>query len=306
MALLSPFFVLGLVVIFYLLSFVLFAVIRIATGISIQRIGYLSLKRIAYTIRDGVRVDIRGLGLHFHRPTFARPTWVSLRLSELKVTIDVKALVGKDAKARGGLGEADTTGDESDSNNESPPKSPRPGLLRRASSGPPRSKTWKQLTELKEKIKALHGKINWLRMVDVEVLNSSCEVLEVGSIQVGSLTMAVDTRRRKVDRGRLFRHKKMPEGEQQPAEWMFVLKGVLFTPDGKESLEIVDICSLNVHGLLFKDLAGLRDASVSLKLGRIHIPYDDLLIARLGYMAYKKCTEEPRFGIIRDRYRSQI
>jgi len=57
MVVFSPSSVLGLVVLFYLLSFVLFAIVRIATGVSIQRIGYLSLRHIAYTPRDGVRID---------------------------------------------------------------------------------------------------------------------------------------------------------------------------------------------------------------------------------------------------------
>ncbi|MCJ1404875.1 hypothetical protein MMC11_008101 [Xylographa trunciseda] len=274
---LSLSFIFGLVVLFYLFSFVFFAIVRIATGISIQRIGYLSLRHIAYTPRDGIRIELRGLGLHLHRPTFARPTWVSLRLTELKVSVDVQTVAGggntdDSLKRAGDDGPSCTL--------ESEPLSTKPPLLRRASSGPARSQTWKRLTALKERIKKLHEKIHWIRMVDVEVLNSSCIIKDIASVQLGSLTMAVDTRRRTVDRGRLFRHKMVPAGEQRPAEWMFVIKGMLFTPEGKESMEIIDICSLNVHGLLYKDLAGLRDASISLKLGRIHIPYDDLIASK--------------------------
>lgn len=272
MGALSPSFILGVVVLFYLLSFVLFALVRIATGVSIQRIGYFSLRHIAYTPRDGIRIDLRSFGIHLHRPTFAQPTWISLRLRGLKVTIDLQTLAGgKDANDVHESGSFD----ESDHDIRSESKT-RP-LLRRMSSGLPRSKTWKRLTHIKEKIKQLHEKIRWIRLLDVELLNSSCILLDVCSAQMGSLTMAVDTRSKTVDRGRLFRHKKIPDGEQRPAEWIFVVKGVLFTPDSKDSLEITDICSLNVHGLLYKDLAGLRDASISLKLGRIHIPYDDLM-----------------------------
>jgi hypothetical protein len=144
-----------------------------------------------------------------------------------------------------------------------------------------RSQAWKKLTQLKEKIKRLHEKIYWLRLVDVEVWNSSCTVTEVATLQMGAFSMVVDTRRRTIDRGRLFRHKKVSAESQQPAEWMFVMKSVLVTPEGKESLEIIDICSLNIHGLLHKGLPGLRDVSISLKLGRIHIPYDDFLGCRL-------------------------
>ena len=275
MVVLSPSFILGLVVIFYLCSFVLFAIVRIATGVSIQRIGYLSLRHIAYTPRDGIRIDLRGLGLHIHRPTFARPTWISLRLTELKITVDLTTVGGgKDAAGS----HADESTDGPRCAIEPASQSPEPTPLRRSSSTSPRSQTWKRLTQMKERIKGLHEKIHWLRMVDVEVLNSSCIIKDIATAQIGSLTMAVDTRRKTVDRGRLFRHKKVPAGEQRPAEWMFVVKSVLFTPEGKESIEIIDICSLNVHGFLYRDLAGLRDASISLKLGRIHVPYDDLKV----------------------------
>ena len=272
MGIFSPSFLLGLVTLFYLSSFVFFAVVRIATGISIQRLGYLSLRRIAYTPRDGVRIDLRGLGLHLHRPTFARPTWLSLRLTELKVTVDLRGLSGgNDAQDIQNGGDADGPSCVLDQ------ETPKPSKSR---SGPARSQTWKRLTQLKEKIKRLHEKIHWICMVDVEVLNASCVITDIASVQIGSFTMAVDTRRKTVDRGRLFRHKKASAGEQRPAEWVFVIKSVFFTPEAKDSQEIIDICSLNVHGLLYRDLVGLRDASISLKLGRIHIPYDDFLICQ--------------------------
>ncbi|EHL02626.1 hypothetical protein M7I_1420 [Glarea lozoyensis 74030] len=79
-----------------------------------------------------------------------------------------------------------------------------------------------------------------------------------------------------IDRGRMFAHVKTAKKEQRPAEWMLTLRSVLFTPEGKDSLEVLDHATLNVHGLLYKDLDGLRDAAISLKLGRVHVPYDDI------------------------------
>ncbi|KAL9612979.1 MAG: hypothetical protein Q9167_002456 [Letrouitia subvulpina] len=277
MSLVNPSSLLGLVVALYLVSFVVFAILRIATGISIQRIGYFSLRRIAYTPREGVRLDIRGLGLQLHRPTFAQPTWVSLRLTEFKVTVDPKVLepsqIAKDdtpesLKTRAANGSA-----------HSPSSSPKPTkpILRPTDMGSSRSRTWKRLTKLKEQLKKIHEKIHWLRLVDVVALNSSCIISDVGKFEIGTFNLAVDTRRKTVDRGRLFQHKKFPSEDQRPAEWMLTVKSVLFTPQGKGSLEILDICNLNVHGLLYRHLAGLRDASVSLKLGRIHIPFDELV-----------------------------
>lgn len=274
MNLLNPTSLLGVVLLFYLASFIAFAILRIATGISIQRIGYFSLRRIAYTPRDGIRIDIRGLGLALHRPTFAQPTWISLRFTELKVTVDVQALTtGKKRKGARNVRSAENT-----------PARENGTLLGSSTEsdswdGPDysRSRTWKRLTQLKEKLKKLHEKIHWIRMVDVFALNTSVVIANVGKLEVGLFTMAVDTRRKTVDRGRLFQHKRVPETGRRPAEWRIAVRGVLFTPLNKESLEVIDTAGLNIHGLLYPDRAGLRDASVSFKLGRVHIPYDDFL-----------------------------
>lgn len=277
MAIFNPTFLLGLLLLLYLASFVLFAILRIATGVSIQRIGYFSLRRIAYTPRDGIRIQLRGLGLHIHRPTFAQPTWISLRLTELMVTVDVKNL-GTGAKTEGSphAGSNLHSSDTPRRNHSSSSTSPKP-ILRNVTPGSSRSRTWKRLTQLKERIKRLHEKIHWLSMVDLTAHNSSLVLTGIGCFEVGTFSMVVDTRRKTVDRGRLFQHKKVPAGDQRPAEWMFTVKGILFTPEGRDSLEVFDICTLNIHGLLYKDRAGLRDTSISLKLGRVHIPYDDLL-----------------------------
>lgn len=281
MAIFSPTFLLGLFILLYLGSFVFFAILRIATGVSIQRIGYFSLRRIAYTPRDGIRIEIRGLGLHLHRPTFAQPSWLSFRLTELKVTVDVKQL-GTGAKAEDSqhAGSNLHSSDAPGQHESTPSTSPKP-ILRNGTPASSRSRTWKRLTQWKERIKNLHEKIHWLSMVDLTAQNSRLVFAGIGCFEVGTFSMLVDTRRKTVDRGRLFQHKKVPAGDQRPAEWMFTVKGILFTPEERDSLEVVDICTLNIHGLLYKDRPGLRDTSISLKLGRVHIPYDDLLRCKI-------------------------
>ncbi|KAK8092112.1 hypothetical protein PG997_002473 [Apiospora hydei] len=273
MALLNPTFIFGVLVLLYIASFVLFAVLRIVTGISIQRIGYFSLRRLAYTPKDGIKIEIRGLGLNVHRPTFSQPTWLSIVVSELVVTVDIKELEGhKDS-------ETDT--DDGDGEKAAAPRAKPPpvknALPRRATFGAAaRSETWKQLTRMKEKIKKLHRNIHWLRMVDVVATDSAINVLDVGSIQCGSFTVAVDTRRKMVDRARFFFQSRTGSNRQkQQAEWIFTLRSVLFTAKGGEASEILDNAVLNIHGFLYENLDGLRDAAIALKLGRVHIPYDD-------------------------------
>lgn len=269
-------FLAGLLLLLYLLSFVLFAFIRVVTGVSIQRLGYSGLRRIAFTPKDGLRIEIRGLGFSLHRPTFAQPTWVSIVLTELKVTVDLKTLGAKPKRKSAwsnwtnGSAQKATSGtntpevviedDETDGGEEHR-----------------RSLTWKRLTDTKEKIKRLHRNINYICLVDVLAYSTSVVLLDVGSVQVGNLSLAVDTRRKTVDRSRLFNHHKLKSSrEQRPAEWHLTLRSVLFTPEGGESTELLDHCALNIHGFLKKELEGLRDASIALKLGRLSIPYDDV------------------------------
>ncbi|KAF5022606.1 hypothetical protein F66182_5352 [Fusarium sp. NRRL 66182] len=275
MALLNPTFVFGCLVLLYLSSFVLLAVFRILTGISIQRIGYLSLRRLAYTPRDGCRVEIRGLGLHVHRPTFAQPTWLSIVLSELVVTLDVNELQGnKDAGADPEGSDSEATKEEKE--DEKSTTRQQPQLPRRATSTVVRSETWKKLTNIKERIKRLHRNISWLKLVDVVATNSTINVVDVGSIQVGSFTLAVDTRRKMVDRARFFARLSDRHGKDQQAEWTVSLRSVLFTADGNESMEVLDHLTINIHGHLYKSMDGLREAAVAIKMGRLHIPLDDL------------------------------
>lgn len=275
MALPSLQFIAGLVLLLYLLSFVLFAFIRVVTGVSIQRLGYSGLRRIAFTPKDGLRIEIRGLGFSLHRPTFAQPTVISIVLTELKVILDLKTL-GEKPKQKTGwkkwgngiphTGKSGATTPETASDEDAT-----------VDEDVQRSLTWKRLMEMKEKIKRLHRNIHWLRQVDLVAHATSLVILDVGSLQIGNLTVAVDTRKKTVDRSRLFNHHKPnPEQEQRPAEWLFSARSILFTPEGRESTELLDHFTLNIHGFLKRELEGLRDASIALKLGRLSIPYDDV------------------------------
>ncbi|KAF5678295.1 FMP27-like mitochondrial proteome protein [Fusarium heterosporum] len=275
MALLSPTFVFGCVVLLYLSTFVFLAVFRILTGISIQRIGYFSLRRLAYTPRDGCRIEIRGLGLHVHRPTFAQPTWLSIVLSELVVTLDVNELEGNKPIELDNEGSDSEPSKDKKTDNKTTTRQ-QPPLARRATSTVVRSETWKKLTHIKEKIKRLHRNISWLKLVDVVATNSAVNVVDVGNIQVGSFTLAVDTRRKMVDRVRFFARLADRHGKDQQAEWTVSLRSVLFTADGNESMEILDQLFINVHGHLYKSMDGLREAAVAIKMGRMHLPFDDL------------------------------
>lgn len=270
MTLFSPTAILVGFLLLYASSFVIFAVVRVATGISIQRIGYFSLRRIAYAPREGVQIELRGLGLSLHPPSFAQPTWISVKLTELKVTLDPRAL-GKHT-----VGCTNEQGLQESQNApcNSGGRDGRGGSQRASSDS--RGGTWTRLSRIKEKLQRLHRLINWLALVDVVAANTTIHLLEAGQIQVGSLSLAVDTRLKMVERGKVFRRHKHKSREQQPAEWIMSVHNIMLAVDGREPVEILDNMTVNVHGLLYKDLEGLRDASIVVKIGRMHIPYDDL------------------------------
>lgn len=248
-------FLIGLVVTAYLSTFLIFAVLRIITGISIQRVGYSGLRRIAFSPRHGLKIHIRGIGLSVHRPTFAQPTWISLNVTEPHITLDLRALSISSKKS-----ETKTVSTQD-----------------RPSSDSQKDGKWKKLTEIKEKIKRLHRQVKWMVFVDIVITGTRVTIQEVGTVGIERLTLAVDTRAKTVDRSRLFQHHKATADTQTPAEWKSIIRSVLFTPEGKESMEILDYSTFSVHGFLNNSIEGLRDASIALKLGRLTIPYDDLM-----------------------------
>lgn len=266
MAIINLSFVAGVIAIFYLSTLLLFAILRIFTGISIQRIGFAGLRRIGYSPKDGIRLEIRGLGLQVHRPTFAQPTWISLVISECRLSVDPSRVAQSSTPA------ATATNDGS-----SPGK---------------KASAWSRLTSVKNSIKQLQGKITWLQLLDVVAQRTSINIVGVGAFEIGTLLLQVDTRKVTVDRSRLFQHNPK-KTEQLPAEWTLVFRTLCFITDGGEPEEMLDYGVLNIHGFLNPKVAGLRDASLSIKVGRLHLPYDVLNNAISKIRALRPAHKKP-------------
>lgn len=179
-------FVLGLLVLFYLSTFVLFAFLRVLTGVSIQRVGYSGLRRIAFTPRDGISIRIRGLGLSLHRPIFAQPTWITLTVTEPQIVVDLQALHASKDKTQGDAARTNGLVDK-----QGVPRSNGDEKASEGQTGQEKGQTWKKLTELKEKIKGLHRQVQWLRLVDLVVLRASVVIKDVGTVRVERYTLSV-------------------------------------------------------------------------------------------------------------------
>lgn len=278
-------FVLGVVVVVYLATFVLFAILRILTGVSIQRVGYLSFKRIGYEPTSGVKIEVRKLGLLLHRPTFAQPTWISIVVSDSLLSVDLRKM------------EEDTETDDTDSRAARPRG--RKGTLRRESLAAPgvsqKSRGWERVRGLREKLQKLHKLVKWLQMVDVVFTNTKLSISDVGSIEIGSMTTMLDTRRKTADRSRMFDHCMDLKENQKPVEWMFTAKSVLFFHEKKQDpVEIMDHCMFNIYGVLEGEADRIGGAAISLKFGKINVPCDQILGCWTKLRAIKKPSGKGR------------
>ncbi|KAI9729113.1 MAG: hypothetical protein M1828_000198 [Chrysothrix sp. TS-e1954] len=278
MAVPSLSFLVGLLVTLYLSTFVIFAIVRIITGVSIQRLGLRGLRRIAYVPRSGLKIEIRGLGFSIHRPTYSQPTWVSFVVEELKVTLDLESPGSGPPPHSSRYPKSEYTSHFAKDDLDTLRSSDKTEEDERTkTSDAAQAKAWKRLIDIKNMLKKLHRIIPWLRLLDVVASKSSIAVKDVGTIQIGTLMLSVDTRRHAIDRSRFFQHTRVDSDEQQPAEWTIGIRSVLFTPENKDSIEILDHCVVNIHGFLYEKVEGLRDVSVFVKLGRLHVPYDDIV-----------------------------
>lgn len=265
-----PTFLLGIVVLLYIASFVVFAIIRIVTGVSIQRLGYLSLKRISYEPRDGIKIEVRKLGLLFHRPTYAQPSWVSLVIGDSQITVDVKKKnTGKD-----GDGEISRSKGKASGNDPPPPVNDNKAA--NTLPEPRKPPFWEDTEKIRKLMRNLRRMIRYMKLVDIVFTNATLAVVDVGSIQINSTTISVDTRR-DADRSRLFDHCKALRYEQKPLELVFTMKNVLFTPHEKESREILDHCIINAYGVIEDGVDGILDSAMAMKFGRVNVHLDDLL-----------------------------
>lgn len=259
-----PTFLLGVVVLLYIASFVIFAIIRIITGISIQRLGYFSLKRITYEPKQGFKVEVRKLGLLFHRPTYAQPSWVSLVIGDSQFTVDVRR-----GKARGNGGSIPNKGHAAHGTYIS-------GTEETDSKKPQKRPFWEDTEKIRGVMQKLRRILRYMRLVDIIFTNAKFTVVDVGSIQISSTSISVDTRR-DADRSRLFDHCKTLKQEQKPLELMFTMKNVLFNSCKKESKEILDHCIVNAYGVMEEGVDGILDSAMAMKLGRVNIHLDELL-----------------------------
>ncbi|KAE8393528.1 RNA pol II promoter Fmp27 protein domain-containing protein [Aspergillus alliaceus] len=228
----------------YFASFLVLAVFRVATGISIQRIGWLSLHHILYSPREGPQIKIHHLGFTFHRPSCHKPTWISIRLEQLIITLDpsLKRTDGAITSEIAPKPLQRTNSVQIDGRNEKNSRHTRPKPIRTI------------LKQTKSFFKYLHQRLGVLALIDITINDSSVSLSNAGRIRIGSISFQLDGL-----------HSKAILAEQTTANWR------------RKPIEMLNKVDVDLHTLLVRAFGALpRDLSIAVRAGKLHIPYDDL------------------------------
>jgi hypothetical protein len=262
--------VVGTFVFILVCAFVLFAVLRVVTGISIQRPGYLSFKRISFAPKPGFKLEVRKLGLVLHRPTFAQPSWVTIIVQGSHITLDLRSKVTEEDR--------DVKGEKSIAGQGNGAPAQVEEIDDGSAEGASDNRMDK-LLKLKEKLTKVLKWIQWISLVDVAITNTTVTIADVGSIQIGSLTLMVDTKRGAANRNPMTDHYTDLSEGAQPMEWMLGTKSVLLLTAKGQPVELLDHSLINVYGVVEEGLDGvdIKDLAIAFKLGRVTLPVDDLL-----------------------------
>lgn len=271
----------AILVVLYLLSFLLLAVIRVFTGISIKRLGYFSLCNISYSPSSSVTISIHKVGLSFHRPTFLHPGWLSLYISDLDVSIDSELIAEQRSTSLHNRKKSTTT----DETTFVSPETSKEGLV---FSAIPQNSILFHLIKLG---------LNYGKYFDFKAINSSFTLIDVGSFLVGNLDFKIDLRKNtnQTDQnkfiGTLDNHKLKP-GEA-PAWIRLLVQDVFFSPDGRakdlktSQMELFDFFVLDSRGVVGKSNLAIKDFSASCRFGVVNIQADQIIQSITSLMEIK-------------------
>ena len=295
----TPTFLLGLIVLFYLSSFVFFAIVRLLTGVSIHRLGYFSIRGIRFS-KNGLLFEISRLGFALHRPTFGQPTWVSLVARDTVITVDPKSKKAPTAKS-----------------DSKPPTSLANGNPRRRKGSV--GQLWQHATshigdfvsreelesfEVEEVLrrqemlavlekardfqKKIFRVIRWVRLFDLILLNSTVKVTNVGKLEFGLIVMSVDTRKKDNE----LPHNSCDSSHEKlhPIEFSFSCRTGLMTTDNHRPVPLLENLNINISGMLNKQDETLNDVAFAIKFGKINVPLHEIkaFMDRLNMATNKK------------------
>ncbi|KAK9469177.1 golgi-body localization protein domain-containing protein [Lipomyces arxii] len=251
----------------HLLAFVVFAFIRILTGVSIQRLGYFSLRHISFTQKSGIQCDIRSIKITVHRPAFSRPSWVSLIVADTSIYVD-------------SIDESTILSNPT-TPTVSPPQSPLSSSFTKEFPFTKANAADQALLRLSKLIHKIHKSVPLLRLVDLSIRNTSIITEDLGTFTIRSITLHADVVSRPSKLPHFF--SPVPEhqhknGDDVALSWKFVIKDIFYAEDKGSAEEVLDLFQFDLHELFKKATFTPLSVSLNVRIGNLTIPYDKALI----------------------------
>lgn len=255
----------------YLSTFIFLAVIRVVTGISIKRIGFMSLLHISYSPSSLVSISIRSIKLSLHRPTFSCPGWLTLKINELDVAIDEQILQSK----KKGTDETSSSQDDG--------LSTILNLVGQDEDGP----VWSIVPPKSKLSKIIKLVFKNIKFFELNFLNTTLNLKDQISMNLGGITFKIDLRKTAnatdLNRfvGTLDRYK-FKAGEA-PVSFKVKLSDVVLIPMGDNATssmtteqylsqtELLDFLFFEARGIIDITTLSLKDLAVTLKSGTLNL-----------------------------------
>lgn len=267
---------LALFFLLYLSTFVIFAVIRVVTGVSIKRLGFLSLRQISYSPLPYLSINIGSLRLSPHRPTFSNPSWLSLVIKDFEVIYNIDKAVKSQS----------TTSKAKPKHKKSSHKHQKPQL--NVESTEDIDPVWYFAPSESMLFYVVRFILNNVRFFELTLKNATFTIKDLMALNIGNSSFKVDLRKtasatdsNKFD-GTLDRYK-FKDGEVPAVIQVACLDAVLLTPNDPTPMsqdefflqtEFFNVFTFKVLGVIDLSNLALKDLAVDLKLGTLNLHID--------------------------------
>ncbi|KAJ8103749.1 golgi-body localization protein domain-containing protein [Lipomyces tetrasporus] len=247
----------------HLVAFVVFAFIRIFTGVSIQRLGYFSLRHISFTLKTGIQVDIRRIELNFHRPSFSRPSWITFTIADSSVYFD-----------------SDYDNHSHATSSNAPPQTPTTPSASGSADGAAEQTLEIILARATSLIYKVHKLLPYLRLIDVSIRNSSLITEDLGTIHIRSIALHADVVNRNAQLPQFFctpsEHHDWNVDRDVAVTWRFAVKDIFYAHSKTAADQLLDIFQFDLHEIFTKKTLQPKDVSLNVRIGNLTFPYDSV------------------------------
>ncbi|ODQ67606.1 hypothetical protein NADFUDRAFT_4755, partial [Nadsonia fulvescens var. elongata DSM 6958] len=264
----------------YFSTYVIFAIIRVSTGISIKRLGYLSLRGVSYTSKKGIKVEIDKIGFSFQRSTVARPAWWSFYLSNIDIHVDPAKSLNSQSLNKNPSAKKNPESDTNETlDNNSEDANVTPAAKENSDDD---SQEWSITPPKSKALTVIRFILSQARFLDFEIYSTTLNLQGVCKIILGQFAFKLHLRdfepKKRAVIGTLdsYSHK----AEIFPASFRILLQDLVLVTivDDKEQKpdEFLDFASVEFNGVLAKEDLSLKDLSMNLRLGRFNILSDNV------------------------------